>query len=122
MSNNNKDLLNFTHAFHTVTEKCGIECILSYRTIERISKLESVISDLNEVMNISLLKGLDIDDLNIIYKELNKYASMKKNKYAQALIKQEDIIQEEEEKKEDESFTSPIFRNPKIPFTPELTF
>lgn len=122
MSNNNKDLLNFTHAFHTVTEKCGIECILSYRTIERISKLESVISDLNEVMNISLLKGLDIDDLNIIYKELNKYASMKKNKYAQALIKQEDIIQEEEEKKEDESFTSPIFRNPKIPSTPGLTF
>ena len=93
VSNNNISLLNFAHTFREVTEKAGIECLLSYRTIERISKLESVIHNLSEVINISLLKGLDIDDIEILYHEIEKYPMMKNNRYAIALSSCRDLLE-----------------------------
>lgn len=82
---NNMDLVNFAHAFRKATDSMGIECLFSYRTINRIAKLEQVFSNLKEVIQISLLKGMDVDDLNIINKELAKDKELKGNKYVEAM-------------------------------------
>lgn len=85
MANDNVELVKFCHAFRKVTEKSGIECLFSYRTINRIAKLESVFDNLSKVIQISLLKGLDIDDVNILSSELDKMSDMRSNKYVKAL-------------------------------------
>ena len=85
MADNNTELVKFCHAFRKVTEKSGIECLFSYRTINRIAKLESVFDNLSKVIQISLLKGLDIDDVNILSSELDKMSDMRGNKYVKAL-------------------------------------
>lgn len=85
MANDNAELVKFCHAFRKVTEKSGIECLFSYRTINRIAKLESVFDNLSKVIQISLLKGLDIDDVNILSSELDKMSDMRGNKYVKAL-------------------------------------
>ena len=85
MALNNMDLVNFAHAFRKATDSMGIECLFSYRNINRIAKLEQVFSNLKEVIQISLLKGMDVDDLNIINKELAKDKELKGNKYVEAM-------------------------------------
>lgn len=85
MALNNMDLVNFAHAFRKATDSMGIECLFSYRTINRIAKLEQVFSNLKEVIQISLLKGMDVDDLNIINKELAKDKELEGNKYVKAM-------------------------------------
>lgn len=85
MALNNMDLVNFAHAFRKATDSMGIECLFSYRTINRIAKLEQVFSNLKEVIQISLLKGMDVDDLNIINKELAKDKELKGNKYVETM-------------------------------------
>lgn len=85
MADDNTELVEFCHAFRKVTDKAGIECLFSYRTINRIAKLESVFNNLSKVIQISLLKGLDIDDINILSNELDKISEMKSNKYVKAL-------------------------------------
>lgn len=85
MALNNMNLVNFAHAFRKATDSMGIECLFSYRTINRIAKLEQVFSNLKEVIQISLLKGMDVDDLNIINKELAKDKELKSNKYVEAM-------------------------------------
>lgn len=85
MADNNTELVKFCHAFRKVTEKAGIECLFSYRTINRIAKLESVFDNLSKVIQISLLKGLDIDDVVILSNELGKISDMQDNKYVKAL-------------------------------------
>lgn len=85
-SGNNKNLVAFCHCFRDITDKAGIECLFSYRTLDRISKLEQVIPDLKEVLSISLLKGMDEDTIGILQNEFKKKDTMKNNKYAIALI------------------------------------
>jgi midasin (ATPase involved in ribosome maturation) len=85
MAADNKELVDFCHIFREITDKAGIECLFSYRTINRIAKLEKVFDNLQSVIQISLLKGLGFDDVNIIGNELSKYSNMKKNKYAMAI-------------------------------------
>lgn len=86
MANNNKNLVSFCHRFREITDKAGIECLFSYRTIDRIAKLETVISNLSEVLSISLLKGMDEDTLSILKNELSEAKDMTNNKYAKAII------------------------------------
>lgn len=43
MADNNKNLVSFCHRFREISDKAGIECLFSYRTIDRIAKLETVI-------------------------------------------------------------------------------
>lgn len=62
-----------------------IECLFSYRTIDRIAKLETVINNLSEVLSISLLKGMDEDTLSILKNELSEAKDMTNNKYAKAI-------------------------------------
>lgn len=86
MSDNNIELVDFCHAFRDITEKAGIESLFSYRTLDRISKLEKVLPNLTEILSISLLKGMDPDTLEILCAQFRNKDSMSKNKYAMALI------------------------------------
>lgn len=80
---NNDKLLTFCRAFRQTVDEAGIECLCSYRTILRISKLEKVL-ELSDVIKISLLKGLEKDDIEIIKSRIkNKVPST--NKYYRAL-------------------------------------
>lgn len=87
MSHGKKDLVSFAHAFRKATDDAGVECLFSYRTIERIALLEDVIPSLYENMSISLLKGLDNEDISTIRDRLRNNEKMNKNKYAKVFIK-----------------------------------
>ncbi len=87
MAHGKKDLVSFAHAFRAATEKTGVECLFSYRTIERIALLEDVIPNLYEILSISLLKGLNSEDVNTIRDVLRESQSMNKNRYVTTFIK-----------------------------------
>lgn len=78
----NKELCDFARMFRKITNQTGIRCLFSYRSMERISKLESCF-DLPEVLKISLTKGLKQDDLKIINNEFAKRSFY--NRYTEAL-------------------------------------
>lgn len=80
ITNDNQELLDFCHKFRNICKRDGIICLFSYRTLERISKLEDVFDNLSEVIKISLTKGLQRDDLKIIYNGFDF-----SNKYTKAL-------------------------------------
>lgn len=86
MARGKMDLVDFAHAFRKVVDNVGMDCLFSYRTIERIALLENVLSDLHEVMTIALLKGLILEDVETIYNKLKDDDTMKNNKYVRALI------------------------------------
>lgn len=82
----NNELCAFARMFRKVTNQTGIRCLFSYRSMERISKLEEMGGfELPEILKISLTKGLRQDDLNIILKEFEKRGF--NNKYVSALRK-----------------------------------
>lgn len=60
-----RELTSFIRAFRKATVKSGIKHLATYRSIERIKKLDGVM-DLEEVLEICLLKNLDKDDLTIL--------------------------------------------------------
>lgn len=85
VTNGNSELCEFARTFRKVCENASIRCLCTYRALERITKLESVF-ELPEVIEMALTKGLGIDDLVIISKEL-KGKGIGHNKYAKALEK-----------------------------------
>lgn len=86
MSHGKDDLVAFAHAFRNATDKAGVECLFSYRTIERIALLEDVIPNLYENMSISLLKGLNSEDVDTLRHEIKENSNMSNNKYAKTFI------------------------------------
>ncbi len=83
VTNGNKDLCEFAHTFRDVAIKSGIRCLFSYRSMERITKLESVMDDLSEILKISLIKGLGKDDISILANEIRNEGN--NSKYTKAL-------------------------------------
>lgn len=81
VSGGNEELCKFAREFRKVTEKVGIRCPFTYRSMERITKLEEMF-DLAEVLKMSLTKGLNKDDIKII---VNEFGST--SKYLSALKK-----------------------------------
>ena len=81
ITNGNKDLCKFARDWRRYCEQAGIRCLFTYRSMQRISKLESCM-ELDEVLRISLTKGLGKDDITII---ANNYRYS--NKYVEALRK-----------------------------------
>lgn len=81
VSGGNEELCQFAREFRKVTEKVGIRCLFTYRSMERITKLEEMF-DLAEVLKMSLTKGLNKDDIKII---VNEFGST--SKYLTALKK-----------------------------------
>lgn len=84
ISGGDTELLDFVHAFRDATEKAGVECLCSYRTIERIVKLQSVMKDLKEVVETSLSKGMDRDTKKVVKTRLDENPGMANNRYAKA--------------------------------------
>ena len=80
---NNIDLCKFARTFRKITNQVGIRCLFSYRSMERISKLEEMGGfELPEILKIALTKGLSKDDRNVISAEFQKRNFI--NKYTEA--------------------------------------
>jgi MoxR-like ATPase len=80
ITDNDTQLVEFCHAFRNIVDKSGIQCLFSYRSLERIHKLSQDKSlSMQDIYNISLLKGLDKDDVVIIKAELGKLDDKIKN-------------------------------------------
>lgn len=79
VTNGNEELCKFARKFRQVTSKSGIRCLFSYRSLERIAKLENVF-ELPKVLKIALTKGLSVDDIKIIASEMAS-----NDKYTKAL-------------------------------------
>lgn len=85
MSLGDEELINFCHWFRSATDRAGVECLFSYRTINRIAKLKDEF-DMEEVLNISLLKGLPMDDIDLVRRRIADYENnYKENPYYNAL-------------------------------------
>lgn len=84
ISNGDDELCEFIREFRFATHTAGIKHLATYRSIERISKLSSIM-ELSEALRISLLKNLSDDDLNIIRKTMAEDKSdITHNKYFMA--------------------------------------
>ena len=86
MAGGDQDLLDFVHGFRAAAEKGCVECICSYRSIDRIAKLKTVVKDLSAVIEMSLTKGMDKDTRNVIWANMNE-AGLSSNVYAKAFHK-----------------------------------
>jgi MoxR-like ATPase len=76
----NKNLLQFVWKFREAVEKAQIKFVISYRSIERLHKLEDVF-EAGEALQICLLRSLDPDDQKVICRNMNLPES---NTYAAA--------------------------------------
>jgi hypothetical protein len=78
ITNGNKELVSFVRDFRSAVNKARIKFIVSYRAMERLSKLEQVFEK-GEAIKIALLKGLEADDVQTIY------ASLPNSSYKEAM-------------------------------------
>lgn len=72
----NKELVTFIRDFRNSLSESGIQHLVSYRCIERITKLEGMM-DIQKVMNMCLFKHLNNDDMKIVLGSMK----CKSNKY-----------------------------------------
>lgn len=77
-------LLDFCHTFRDVVAGSGVNCLFTYRSLERIHQMQDIM-DLGEVLVISLLKELDKDTITQIVNKMQKFALMSDNKYLTAM-------------------------------------
>ena len=82
----NKMLVDFAESWRKACDDTGIECLFSYRALERISKMEQITKNLSVVLDIALLKGLDKDNIKILKDKLFEM-NMAGNIYYEALKK-----------------------------------
>ena len=80
VANGNEDLVNFCEDFRQASIKAGVRCVVSYRAIGRLAKMESLF-DLQEAIKSCLTKSLEKDDLNAI----KSCMEVKSGKYYKAL-------------------------------------
>jgi len=79
------DLVEYIRGFRKAVNKAGIKHLATYRSIERIAKLSSVM-ELGEVLKICLLKSLQAEDLRIIIDSMRDEVGAS-NKYFMATKK-----------------------------------
>ena len=75
------ELAGFCRQFRNAAHKAGQKVIVSYRTIGRLAKMMQVLT-VEEALETCLVKGLEKDDLNIIYNGIaldSKYKRALKN-------------------------------------------
>jgi cobaltochelatase CobS len=77
----NKDLVNFIRDFRHASEKSGVNVIASYRSITRISKMETILG-IEKTLKSCLLKNLEVDDLKMILSNMRSA-----NKYKDSMFK-----------------------------------
>lgn len=64
ISKGNSDLVNFIRALRTQAANRGIRATFSYRCITMVTKLEKAGMDVQEILKIAVVKGLDKDTIN----------------------------------------------------------
>lgn len=82
LSGGNIELVAFIHSFRKEVQSANLKFIVSYRAIERLTKLESIF-DLGEAIQLAVLRGLDKEDA----KMLSGKIELPDNKYAKAFRK-----------------------------------
>lgn len=81
ITNNDSELLAFCRAFRGITKTSNINCIFSYRALDAITRLKDVLP-IKVALKISLIKGMDKDDLILIQKSIKGIPDT--NKYLRA--------------------------------------
>ena len=84
VTNQNRDLVSFCTAFRREAHKAGIDIVVSYRAMERMAKMDGLIS-LPELISTCLVKGLEKDDIHIIVDKMRGC----RGKYMDALVELE---------------------------------
>ena len=83
ITDGNLELCEFARTFRKITTYSSIRCLFSYRSMERIHKMEQFFDSLPEVLKMALVKGLGVDDLQFICNKFDEYDV--DNKYVKAL-------------------------------------
>ena len=82
ISGGDKELVEAIHSLRRITNDAGIKIILSYRAINQINKLHNGKGiAINDVMKYVILKGMSVDDQNIVKPKIRGSG----NKYLKAL-------------------------------------
>lgn len=79
-----KELLDFVWSFRKAVAEAELKFTISYRAIERLSKLKSIF-DLGEAIKLAILRGIDKDDAQMVARNLrakNRYTEAFKSIYA----------------------------------------
>jgi len=79
VAGNDIELADFCRDFRHSADKAGISIIISYRAIGRLAKMLQLLS-IDEALETCLIKGLEKDDINMIYQGLTKH-----NQYRDAI-------------------------------------
>lgn len=66
ITNNNADLVEFVEELRKQAKEHGIRATFSYRCLEMVTKLESVM-DLQEILKIAVFKGMTKEEMNMFY-------------------------------------------------------
>lgn len=81
ITRSNRELIEYVHSFRKAVTKAGVKHLATYRSMERITKLEGSM-DVGEVLKICLLKNLPSDDLRIITDSMKSDISSGNKYYA----------------------------------------
>lgn len=81
VANGNQELVDFCEDFRNASVKAGVRCVISYRAIGRLAKMEALF-DLKDAIKTCLTKSLEKDDLNAI----KSCMEVKSGKYYKALV------------------------------------
>lgn len=81
VANGNEELVNFCEDFRKASVKAGVRCVISYRAIGRLAKMEALF-DLKDAIRTCLTKSLEKDDLNAI----KSCMTVQSGKYYKALL------------------------------------
>ena len=66
MANGDKALVDFAEDFRKAVNKCGTQCLCTYRAIKRLAKFAAYM-DKTDALRIGLTKGLAADDIRTIH-------------------------------------------------------
>lgn len=73
------EIVDFCRDFRRAADKAGLNIIVSYRAIGRLAKMSQIL-DTEEAIETCLLKGIEKDDINMIYDNMKTHS-----KYRDAL-------------------------------------
>jgi hypothetical protein len=82
VANNDTELIEFAHALRQASKDTEISILMSYRSISRIANFQEDFP-LTEIMSNAVTKGMNEDDIIMLYRNMN---IPKNNKYYKALV------------------------------------
>lgn len=74
------ELTAYIRAFRAAASNAGIKHLATYRSIERIKKLDGIV-DTGEALKAAFLKGLSKDDMKVLFSEMDRKLSTGTNRY-----------------------------------------